>query len=376
MNELSLADVVGQPVHGSGRRSRRNQEKRRKKRRRRTWVTFLLTLVVIGGAVGGAWVGLRPLIAAMNKPSDYPGPGTGSVEVKVPDGATGAAIGDLLQEKGVVLTVKGFVTAYKANPRSATIQPGTYAMKKEMTSTQAVEALLTASSKLVNRVTLKEGVRVADIPKLVAAGSKIPIADLQAVLKSPGALGLPAEAKNDPEGWLFPATYDIEPGMTATELLSAMVRRTVQELDAAGVPAASRHDVIVLASLIQAEAGMAEDFPKVSRVLHNRLAKKRKLELDTTVHYATKKFTVFTSEKDTKIASPYNTYIVPGLPVGAIGNPGKAAIQAAQAPSEGSWMYFVAVNPDTGQTKYATTEAEFAKIKAEYEVWQKANPGK
>jgi UPF0755 protein len=155
-----------------------------------------------------------------------------------------------------------------------------------------------------------------------------------------------------------------------------MSRRTVQELDVLGVPAAERHSTIVLASLVQAEARLAEDFPKVSRVLHNRLAAKRKLELDTTVHYATKKFTVFTSMKDTKVNSPYNTYVVPALPVGAIGNPGRAALEAARNPAEGPWLYFVAVNPDTGQTKYATTPAEHERNKAEYQAWQRANPGK
>lgn len=376
MNELSLADVVGRPVQQIDRKSRRNQEKRRRKRRRRTWLTVLLTLVFFGGAVGGAWIGLRPLIAAWNKPQDYPGPGTGSVEVKVPEGATGAQIGDLLQQKGVVLTKKGFVAAYKADPRSATIQPGTYGLKSQMKSSDAVTALLTDANRLLSRVTLKEGVRVADVPRLIASHTKIPLADLQKALRSPAALGLPVEAKNNVEGWLFPATYDVQPDTTATELLGSMVQRTVQELDSLNVTPAKRRDTIVLASLIQAEAKLPADFPKISRVLHNRLAVKKPLQLDTTVHYATGKFSVFTSQKDTQANSPYNTYLRPGLPVGAIGNPGRAAIQAALNPADGPWLYFVAVNPDTGATKYATTEAEFAKIKAEYDAWQKANPGK
>jgi UPF0755 protein len=376
VNELSLADVVGRSADGQGRRSRRNQEKRRRKRRRRAWLTVLVTLAVIGGGLGVSWVGLKPLIQAWNRPTDYPGPGAGVIEVKVPEGASGMAIGEVLQSKDVVLTVKGFVAAYKANPRSVTIRPGTYSLKQKMTSAAAIEALLTQTNRLVKKVTMKEGIRVADLPKIVSAAAGIPAADLQAALAKPSSFGLPPEAKNDPEGWLFPATYDVEPGTTAVDLLGSMSRRTVQELDVLGVPAAERHSTIVLASLVQAEARLAEDFPKVSRVLHNRLAAKRKLELDTTVHYATKKFTVFTSMKDTKVNSPYNTYVVPALPVGAIGNPGRAALEAARNPAEGPWLYFVAVNPDTGQTKYATTPAEHERNKAEYQAWQRANPGK
>ena len=88
MNEMSLADVVGgASSSGPGRRSRRNREKRRKQRRRRTGVTVLIVLLLLGGAVGGAWLGLRPLVTRLTAPNDYEGPGTGSVSVKIPDGA-------------------------------------------------------------------------------------------------------------------------------------------------------------------------------------------------------------------------------------------------------------------------------------------------
>lgn len=376
MQEVSLAEVVGRVSDEPGRRSRRKLEKRRRKRRRRTGLVILLALLLLGGAMGGAWAGLRPLVASLTAPNDYPGPGSGSVEVKIIEGATGTAIGGVLQRNGVVLTVKGFTTAYRANPRSATIQPGTYALKQKMSSASAVEALLDADNRVVDRVTLAEGVRLADIPKIIAARTRIPLADLQAALQAPAALGLPPEAKGDLQGWIFPATYDVHPGTTATELLREMVAKTVRELDALGVPAAERRQTIVLASLIQAEAKLPADFPKVSRVLYNRLAKGVKLQLDATVHFATGTYRIDTSVKDTEVVSPYNTYAFPGLPVGAIDNPGRAAIEAARAPADGPWLYFVTVNPESGETKYATTEAEFAVIKAEFDAWVKAHPGK
>ena len=299
VNEMSLADVVGRASShssgSSGRRSRRNQEKRRRKRRRRTGLTVFITFLLLGGAVGGAWLGLRPIIASLNAPTDYSGPGTGVVEVQVLDGSTGTAIGVLLQQKDVVLSVKSFVKAYKANPRSAMIQPGTYELKRKISSADAVTALLDEANRLLDRVTFKEGVRIAQVPELVAAHTRIPVADLRAALKSPTVLGLPAEANGDPEGWLFPATYDVQPGMTAAELLQSMVRRTVRELDSLDVPPAQRRSTIVLASLVQAEAKLSPDFPKISCVLHNRLSKGVKLQLDTTVHYATKSFKVATS---------------------------------------------------------------------------------
>ncbi|HEY6795559.1 MAG TPA: endolytic transglycosylase MltG [Kineosporiaceae bacterium] len=377
-NELSLADMVaGMPPHEPQRRSRRTTERRRKKRRRRTWAMILVALLVVGGAAGVAWVGfLRPLVDSLSAPRDYPGPGTGRREVTIPDGATGTMIGQVLQGNGVVLTVKGFVAAYGANPASSRIQPGTYALKLQMRSADAVTALLNDANRLVTRVTVKEGLRAAQVPALIAGQTKIPLADLQAALRSPAAVGLPAEARNDPEGWLFPATYDVQPTTTAQDLLGQMVKRTVDELDSLGVAPAQRQTVLTKASLVQAEAKLAPDFPKIARVFDNRLARGMRLQLDTTVHYATKNFTVATTIKDTQVNSPYNTYVVPGLPIGPIDNPGTTAIQAVLNPMPGPWLYFVATNPETGYTEYATTPAEFAVIKKKYDAWAKAHPGR
>jgi UPF0755 protein len=375
VNELTLADVVGGLPQEPERRGRRGSDRRRRRRRRRTLALVVVALLVVGLAVGGAWLGLRPLIASLNAPDDYAGPGTGRVEVRIPDGASGTAIGQVLVSKGVVRTVKRFITAYDDNPRHNEVQPGTYALKLQMSSAQAMTALLDPHNRLLVRVTLKEGLRAADVPAVIAAHTNIPLANLAAVLKSPTALGLPAGAKGDPEGWLFPATYDVEPDTTAQSLLAAMVQRTNSELDTLGVPAAKRRQVLIEASLVQAEAKLPADFPKIARVFDNRLAKGMPLQLDSTVHYATKKSGLNTSIKDTKINSPYNTYLVAGLPIGPIDNPGAAAIQAVLTPTPGPWLYFVATNPQTGFTEYATTAAEFAVIKKKYDDWAKAHPG-
>jgi UPF0755 protein len=376
VNELTLSEMVGGAPQGPRRRSRRSSERRLKRRRRRTWVLVLIALLVLGGAAGAAWAGLRPLIASLNQPTDYTGPGSGSIQVKIPDGATGTAIGQVLQADGVVLSVKGFVDVYSNDPRGGSIQPGTYAMKLRMSSAAALAALLNDADRLLTRVTLPEGTRAADVPALVAAKTKIPIAQLQAALASPSALGLPPQARGIVEGWLFPATYDVPPDMSAADLLHQMVARTSTELEQAGVSTADSEDVLIKASLVQAEAKLPQDFPKVARVFDNRLAAGMKLQLDTTVHYALNRFSVATTVKDTQVKSPYNTYYVFGLPAGPIDNPGRAAIEAAQSPAPGPWLYFVAVNPDTGETKYAITAAQFAVIKGEYDAWAKAHPGK
>jgi len=372
---MSLFDVIPGSPQGPRRRSQRAAEKRRKKRRRRTWVTVLVILAVIGVATTGAWFAIRPMIASLNQPDDYPGPGTGSILVRIPAGATGSDIATLLQGKDVVKTAKAYLNAAADNPASANIQPGTYAMRLHMTGAAAVQALVDPAARLVKKVTIPEGARLKDILAKISSDTGLKAADLQAAAKDPTAIDLPADAKGNLEGYLFPSTYEVEPDTSAEDLLRQMVDNTLAQLEELGVPAKNYHGVLTLASIVQAEGRHPEDFGKIARVLDNRLAKNWKLQLDTTLHYVTGKFTVATSAADTKNPSPYNTYMHPGLPPGPIGSPGKAALEAALKPTPGPWMYFVATNPSAGTTEFAVTEQQFAKLKAKYDAWQRAHPG-
>ena len=374
MTEVSLSDVVPGPPQGSRRRNQRAAEKRRKRRRRRTWVTVLIMVLVLGAAGAGAWLGLRPILASFNTPDDYTGSGTDPVAVRIPPGATGKQIATILVDAGVVKTAHVYLDAADETPGSAGIQPGTYALKKQMPAQAALQALLDPGSRQLKRVTIPEGSRAATILAKIAKDTGIPKAELDAAAKDTAALGLPAGVRSV-EGYLFPATYDVEPGTTAEDLLRDMVVKTEDTLDELGVRPTDRHRVLTLASLVQAEGRHTEDMGKIARVLVTRLSKGMNLQLDTTVHYATKKFTVQTTNADLAVKSPYNTYKVKGLPPGPIGSPGADALKAALAPTPGPWIYFVATNPSTGETKFAVTEAEFAVIKAEYEKWQKAHPG-
>jgi UPF0755 protein len=244
-----------------------------------------------------------------------------------------------------------------------------------MTGAGAVQALLDPTARLVRKVTVPEGSRLQVIFDQIASQTSITRAQLNAAAKDTADLGLPPQARGNLEGYLFPATYEVEPSTTATDLLHQMVANTLDQLDQLNVPQADRHRILTLASLVQAEGRHPQDLGKIARVLTNRLAKGVPLQLDTTVHYATGRFTVQTTQRDLAVKSPYNTYTNKGLPPGPICSPGLTAIRAALKPTPGNWMYFVAVNPSTGETGFATTPAEFAKLKAQYDAWQKAHPG-
>jgi UPF0755 protein len=376
VSEMSLQDVVNSAGQRAHRRQRRAVEKRRRRRRRRTWLIILVSLLVVGGAAGGAWLGLKPIIASMTEPDDWTGDGVGEAVIQIQPGASGSSMGTTLAEAGVLKTAKAFARAYSDDPQAQSIQPGTYRLRKHMSAKAAIILLLDPAAKLTVKITIPEGKRLAQILDLVVEQTGLSRAALEAAVKDPVRIGLPEEAKGNLEGYLFPSTYLFGPGMTATEVLREMAVHGQVTMNRLGVPAEKQRSVLIEASLVQAEAGRVEDMPKIARVLENRMAKGMTLSLDTTVHYATGRFTLTTSIKDTQVNSPYNTYRVKGLPIGPICSPGSAAIKAVLEPADGPWMYFTTVNPDTGETRFATTLAEKAAMDAEWQKWQKAHPGR
>jgi UPF0755 protein len=234
----------------------------------------------------------------------------------------------------------------------------------------------------VDHTTIPEGYRLQQIVDKLAKDSKIPRANFDAALKNPAALGIPAYGKGNPQGFLFPARYDIDPGTTAESLLTQMVDKYTAEASdlqlVEGAKAVGRtpHEVVVIASLIQAEARRPEDFGKVARVIYNRLAKGQRLQLDSTVHFAVGRFDkVSSTAADRRSNSPYNTYRRIGLPPGPINSPGEDALTAALEPTPGTWLFFTTTNPATGETKFATTSDEFEIIAKEFQAWCRAHPG-
>ena len=369
----------GAPPPARVRRSARAQEKRRKKRKRRSFVAVLVSLAIVAAGGSAVWFGAKPIVESFLAPDDFPGPGTGSVTVKIPPGASGRKIGQILADAGVVKSSKSFVEAANKDIKAQSIQAGTYEMRLQMSSAGAIAWLADPKNLQFTKFTVPEGKRLTEVVDIIAKAG-IPKADLQAALKDPEALGVPDWARGHKglkfplEGLLFPATYKIEPDDTAVSVLSEMVQGTVDAIAQAGVPAGKEWTVLTEASIIQAEGGNAEDFPKIARVFDNRVAKGMKFQLDSTVSYATQRFGITTTQKERDTPSPYNTYYVKGWPVGPIGNPGADAIEAAMNPAKGTWLYFVTVNPQTGETKFATTDAEAQANVREFQKWLREHP--
>jgi len=228
---------------------------------------------------------------------------------------------------------------------------------------------------------IPEGWRAAQVYEAVDKALELPAGTTRKSLAKAN-LKLPLDAEGNPEGYLFPATYPLAENSTPEALLSAMVENANKKFNGAPIAAGAQrnamnvYQAVTIASIVQAEAATKEDMGKVARVIYNRLAKDMKLQMDSTVTYAEDLTGTTTSAKQRKSRSPYNTYRYKGLPPGPIAAPGRAALQAAAQPEKGKWLYFVTVNLDTGETKFASNNKEFKKLVAEFQAWCQANQGR
>jgi UPF0755 protein len=267
----------------------------------------------------------------------------------------------------VVDSARAFSIAAKSSTHGTALEPGYYHLRKHMKASLAFALLLSPSARIQTTVAVPEGYRLSQIiAKLGKATGNLK--GYQQAAAETAALGLPSSAKGTAEGYLFPATYPIQPNTPPLTVLKNMVLRFDQEAASISLPTAAARvqltaaEVVIVASLVQAEGKRPQDLPKIARVIYNRLNGNppMRLELDTTVLYA-----MHSTASDVTIAqtqqvnSPYNTYQHDGLPPGPIDSPGDAAIQAALHPAAGNWTYFLTVDPKTGLTLFTNSFTQF-----------------
>lgn len=341
-------------------------------RHRRTWGRRIAALISVGIAALMILTSVV-LLRGSGDTGDFAGAGSGEVTVVIARGDTITQIGTKLQEAGVIASSESFVNAAAVDDRSGTLGPGRYTLKRHMSSIAALDLMLDPVSRADSRLVLPEGLRLEQTVSIAADATNLPKSDFQKALQNPGQLGLPDWAKDRPEGFMFPASYDLTGDETARTVLRRLVKRfnqasadTQLEQRAKDVGLSS-YEVVIVASLLQAEVA-PQDFKKAARVIYNRLDANMPLQLDSTVSYALGTSDIALSADELKTSSPYNTYIRRGLPPRPINSPGEAAIEAALAPAKGKWLYFVSVNPSTHETKFAKTYERFLELKREFQA--------
>lgn len=360
----------------------RHRAKHRKKRggRGKTVAALLITFLLLGGLAGGAWYGADRIQSFFSAP-DYVGGGTGEVLVEVKAGDTATDIGNTLVEAGVVKSAKAFIEAADSDSRSRNIQVGVYRLRKQMSAKNALAMLLDPRNRVVEGVTIPEGRTAKQTYKLLSEGTGIPVEEFEAAAKDPLKLGVPdwwfkrtdgKKVTRSIEGFLFPATYEIPPNATAESILKMMVDKFLTvtgEMEFADRVQNERnispYEALTVASLAQAEAGVAEDIGKIARVAYNRLyVKDMPLQFDVTSNYGwelqgkeMKPSKEMTQEELNDASNPYSTHAHKGLPPTPINSPGKLALEGAMDPPKGNWLFFVAIDKE-GHSAFAETNEE------------------
>ncbi|MBO0979068.1 endolytic transglycosylase MltG [Microbacterium sp. SD291] len=352
----------------------------KKRRRRGCLIALIVVLALLGGlAAGGAWAwntyGDRiSELMGWGDPEDWePGLATGEVFVTIEQGDTGGPVSAALYEAGVTRTEDVFYDYLIDENVAFTFYPGVYKLQEKMTAEAAAAALKDPASKMENTVSVGEGATIKSSLPTIAETLGLPLADFEAAVADPAAYGVTAQTL---EGWLFPALYTFDPGLTATQVIQQMVDRTRDSLAEAGVPAGDEQRILTIASIIQRE-GLTADFPKVSRVIQNRLDIDMKLQMDSTAQYgygSLHEGVVSSSAEALADPNPWNTYVHTGLPATPIASPSDAAIDAAMHPADGPWLYFVTINLATGETQFSETYEEHLQGVEKWDAWCRANP--
>lgn len=288
-----------------------------------------------------------------------------AVTVEIPPGSTGQDIGVILASHGVVRSALEFEVAVRNVNAAQQLQAGTYELTTLMDPAEVVAELVSGPAASVYRVTIVEGLRIREI--LVKLGEATPhsFSDFENALLDGSVSTSLREIPEDPgladwEGLLFPDTYEFSSSAEPQAILQRMASTMEQRVDSIDWSAwedlgHTRYEGIILASLIEAEVRVDEERPIVSSVIYNRLAEGIALEVDATVLYALD--TRDPAEFDRGVDSPYNTYVHPGLPPTPIAAPSRASLEAAAAPDDTEFFYYV-LRDEEGHHAFAETLEE------------------
>ena len=372
----STGGSSGDMITRSERRSQLRDADAAPMRRPRRWIVWTASIALIG-LVGAVVFSLLASGFFAGPSDDFEGSGTGEVLFTISEGEIGDQIANNLVSAGVIKSFDPFYALLLAAKPAVVFVPGVYSLQAGMSSSSALAALQDPSRLVINKVLIPEGISLTVALATISESLSIPLADLQTAAADVAPFGLPAEATTL-EGFIFPATYSFNPGVTAAVALSTMVTESLANLDALGVPVEERWHTIVMASIIQRESGSPENDYKVARVFQNRIDQGMTLGSDVTTCYGAglvgKDCIYITQAQLDDASNLYNTRLLPGLPIGPISNPGKTALDAARNPADGPWLFFVTVNLQTGETVFSETSAEHDAAAAQYEEWLAAHP--
>lgn len=315
-----------------------------------------------------AWVGTYALF-------DGPVEEQATAVIDIPKGSSTKQIGQILGEARLIYPDIRFYILAKVSGQAKRLQAGEFSLHTGQRPLDVIKELAGARP-VEHLVTIREGLRASEIARLYESGGWCEARRFEALVTDKNLIkkvGL--EGLTSLEGYLYPDTYRLTlKNKDAEQLITIQVKRFFevwQELQNARSGNPDRHKTVILASMVEKETGAAFERPMVASVFFNRLDKGMKLQSDPTVVYGIVGFSGSLTKLDLQTPTGYNTYVLPGLPVGPIANPGKDSLAAVLHPAETRYLYFVAKNDGTHQ--FSTSLAEH---NAAVQLYQRKNKEK
>lgn len=345
--------------------SRGKKSKKKSKKRSGKLVILLLILVI---AVGGGYMYARGIGEPLDSSSDV------SVSVDIPAGSGTSAIGQILEDNGIIKSQLQFKIKSRLDGNDGKYKTGVYELSPSMSMDEVMQIIIDGSQNTL-RFTVPEGYTLKQIAERFAETGNGTAEEFLAEtangefdFKYNSAM---ASGSQRYEGFLYPDTYEIYENESAHGIIQRMLTRfeDVYDQEAQGSEMTSDYSIyqlVTAASLVEREVKLDEERPLVASVIYNRLDKGMKLQMCSTVQYAlgTPKARLLYS--DLEIDSPYNTYKVDGLPVGPIASPGRASINAVLHPADTNYLYFVLTSEGSGKHNFAATGDDFGSYRDDY----------
>ena len=320
------------------------------------WSIFCCLLLAAGAA---GWIGHYVTTKAE---------GSGEVTISIPRGSGVRTIKTILGRNGIIRDDIRFLIMARFVKEARQLKAGEFQIPLGMTPLEVVRFLATAKP-VQYRVTIPEGWTMQQIARAFAQDGWVDEKHFLQLCRDSSFVNSLDIAADSLEGYLFPETYALVKGnVTEKKVITSMVRRFFQVWNRLEKPehlSLSRHQLVTLASIVEKETGTASERPLIAGVFYNRLNKGMRLQSDPTTIYGIKDFNGNLTRKDLQEATPYNTYVIAGLPPGPICNPGEAALHAVLYPEATKKLYFVAKND--GSHHFSSTLAEHNRAVYQYQ---------
>jgi UPF0755 protein len=309
----------------------------------RAFPRLLLALFSLGGVLALACAGYLAFVFYVRDPRDP--------RVREPVVFDTEALSNFkqiateLENKGLIRSSLAFRILARAQKIDTQVKAGEYALSPSMTPQEILDTMVRGET-IRRRATIREGMTLVEIGGVLEAAGIVSSAAFESALGDGELLREEGIEAASFEGYLFPETYNFRRNTQARQVIKAMHeqlnKRWPNEWNARAAQfGMSKHQILTLASIVEKESGNFDEQPVIASVFHNRLRINMRLQADPTVIYGIKNFNGNITKRDLLTETPYNTYVINGLPPGPIANPGLAAIKAALYPADTKFLYFV-----------------------------------